>query len=46
MFGNDIIQQARSENSVIPNVVLMCVREVESRGNIYTNLNDSIYFSN
>lgn len=32
IFGNDLIQQARSENSVIPSVVLKCVREVEARG--------------
>lgn len=32
VFGNDLIQQARSENSVIPSVVLKCVREVEARG--------------
>jgi hypothetical protein len=32
VFGNDLIQQAKSESSVIPNVVLICVREVESRG--------------
>jgi hypothetical protein len=32
VFGNDLIQQAKSENSVIPNVVLQCIREVESRG--------------
>lgn len=32
IFGNDLIEQAKSENSVIPSVVLKCVREVESRG--------------
>ncbi|GAN02985.1 hypothetical protein MAM1_0032d02435 [Mucor ambiguus] len=32
IFGNDLIQQSRSENSVIPSVVLKCVREVEARG--------------
>ncbi|KAI8647910.1 Rho GTPase activation protein [Parasitella parasitica] len=32
IFGNDLIQQARSENSAIPLIVLKCVREVEARG--------------
>lgn len=32
MFGNDLIDQARLEKSVIPSVVLKCIREVESRG--------------
>lgn len=32
LFGNDLIEQAKSENSVIPSVVLKCIREVESRG--------------
>ncbi|KAG2230997.1 hypothetical protein INT48_002776 [Thamnidium elegans] len=32
VFGNDLIDQARLEKSVIPSVVLKCIREVESRG--------------
>ncbi|KAI8887601.1 RhoGAP-domain-containing protein, partial [Backusella circina FSU 941] len=32
IFGNDIVQQARSENAVVPHIVLKCVREVEFRG--------------
>ncbi|CEP10220.1 hypothetical protein [Parasitella parasitica] len=32
IFGNDLVQQARLENSNIPLIVLKCVREVEARG--------------
>ncbi|KAI9361564.1 Rho GTPase activation protein [Pilaira anomala] len=32
MFGNDLIDQAQLEKSVIPSIILKCVREVESRG--------------
>ncbi|KAI8883238.1 RhoGAP-domain-containing protein [Backusella circina FSU 941] len=32
MFGNNIVDQARSENAFVPYVVLKCVREVEFRG--------------
>lgn len=33
VFGNDLVSQAKSENQVIPSVLLKCIREVESRGN-------------
>jgi hypothetical protein len=47
MFGNDIVQQACSENAVVPHVVLKCVREVEFRGSKYISkgLNNS-YINN
>lgn len=32
VFGGDLIQLAKSENSVIPTIVLKCVREIETRG--------------
>ncbi|KAI9482875.1 MAG: Rho GTPase activation protein [Benjaminiella poitrasii] len=32
VFGNDLVLQAKSENSIIPSIVLRCIREVESRG--------------
>ncbi|CAO3650159.1 unnamed protein product [Mucor hiemalis] len=32
VFGGDLIRQAKSENSVIPTIVLKCVREIEARG--------------
>lgn len=34
MFGGDLIQLAKSENSVIPTIVLKCVREIETRGKL------------
>lgn len=40
MFGNNIVDQARSENTFVPYIILKCVREVEFRGNTiqYENL--------
>ncbi|RCI04186.1 hypothetical protein CU098_003904 [Rhizopus stolonifer] len=32
VFGNDLVQQARSENTLIPSIVTNCIREVELRG--------------
>ncbi|KAI8352875.1 Rho GTPase activation protein [Choanephora cucurbitarum] len=32
IFGNDLVQQAKSENTRIPFIILNCIREVELRG--------------
>lgn len=32
MFGNDLIEQSKQENLMIPSIITRCIEQVESRG--------------
>lgn len=39
IFGNDLVAQARLENSLVPNVVVKCIEAVEHNGmSLFTGL--------
>ena len=42
LYGSDLEQRAEFEKTVIPNIVLRCIEEVEARGMLLTEVSDAV----